>query len=91
MTADKTRLTFELRDLLPGEHYCAECAERLCAATSRLYGVLDSGCDTDAGTLEVVFDAGVATAESIGTEVARLGSEITEAAAHAAYRLTGLD
>jgi copper chaperone CopZ len=83
--------TFELKGLLPGPFYCAECAQRMCSDASRLPGVTESSCDVDEGTFSVTFDPSQLGETDLEIQVVRLGAEATGSAGHAAYRLTGLD
>ena len=90
MTGHATR-EFDLPTLLPAEFYCLECAERLCAATRELAGVVSSSCDKRSGLLTVSFDPSVIAVDALEREVSRLGSEVVGLAGHAAYLVTGLD
>jgi len=90
MSAAQTR-TFQLASLLGAGFYCAECAERVCTATSRLPGVLESRCEAEMGTLSVAFDAEIVAPDDLEAALVRLVAEETAGATHATYRVTGLD
>jgi len=82
---------FDLTTLLPGPHYCAACAERVCTGVSALDGVTDVTCDLAHGSLAVEHDTGRLSRADVETSVRRIALEVTDSVAHAAYRLTGLD
>ena len=83
--------TFELKGLLKGPFYCIECAQRLCGSAARLPGVIETSCDIEVGTLVVGFDPAMLRERELAEHVERLAHEASGSAAHAAYRLTGLD
>lgn len=88
---DSRLLTSDLRNLLPGPFFCAECAERLCSAVSHEPGVVASSCDLERGELEVRYDESVVRESVLGERLRVLAVEAAQTAGHAAYRLTGLD
>ena len=47
---------FDLRDALPGERYCAACANRVCDAVREVAGIVDASCDVEAAELTVSYD-----------------------------------
>lgn len=88
---DSHRLTSDLRSLLPGPFFCAECAERLCSAVSREPGVTDVSCDLERGTLDVHYDASLMPEALLADRLRALAAAAAGSAGHAAYRLSGLD
>lgn len=81
----------DLIDLLPGTHYCAACAERVCSRIAELDGVKIAECDLEEGKLTVTRLGRRLSAEAFESAVRRIALEETDSVAHAAYRLTGLD
>ena len=89
--SESRRLTRDLRSLLPGRFFCAECAERLCSAVSREPGVSDVSCDLERGTLDVHYDVSLMQETVLADRVRVLAAAAAGSAGHAAYRLSGLD
>jgi copper chaperone CopZ len=76
---------------MPSEVYCAACVERLRHAVESLPGVEFAEVDTRTSTLTVVHDLTILPEDAIEAEAHRLGLEIGGGAAHAAWRVVGLD
>lgn len=89
--SESRRLTSDLRTLLPGPFFCAECAERLCSAVLREPGVTDVACDLERGTLDVHYTASLVQEASLAERLRVLAAAAAGGAGHAAYRLSGLD
>jgi hypothetical protein len=89
--SESRRLTSDLRNLLPGPFFCAECAERLCSAAAREPGVTDVSCNLERGTLDVHYDARLMPEALLADRLRALAAAASERAGHAAYRLSGLD
>jgi len=89
--SDSRHRTSDLRSLLPGPFFCAECAERLCSAVSREPGVMEVSCDLERATLDVYYDASLMHEAVLVDRVRVLAAEAAGGAGHAAYRLSGLD
>jgi len=81
----------DLTKLLPSPHYCASCAERVCAEVTALEGVIDVQCDLQMGALTITHDARRLSSADLEERVRRIALEATGSVEHAAYRLTGLD
>ncbi|MBF4510475.1 MAG: hypothetical protein ISP10_08390 [Aeromicrobium sp.] len=82
---------FDLRSLLPGEYYCAGCAERVCERARTVDGVTTVSCDLEEGVLSVGLDTRLLAESDLEPLVRRLVLEETGRVGHVAYRLTGLD
>jgi copper chaperone CopZ len=89
--SDSRRLTSDLRSLLPGPFFCAECAERLCTALMREPGVRDVVCDLERGEIGVDYDAALVLETALAGRLRVLAAAAAGSAGHAAYRLSGLD
>lgn len=86
-----TTRTFDLTKLLTGPYYCSGCAGRVCDAVEALEGVTVAVCNLEEGKLDVTYDHGVISHRDLEGAVERLALEAADRAAHAAYRITGLD
>ena len=92
MTALSTHAhTLRIPVLMPSAVYCASCVEKLRTAVQALPGVEFAEVDRRTSTLTVVHDTAALPEERIEDEARRLGLEIGGGAAHAAWRVTGLD
>jgi len=89
--SEPRRLTSDLRSLLPGPFFCAECAERLCSALKREPGVTGVTCDLEQAMLEVDYSATVMQEAVLAERLRALAASVAGSAGHAAYRLSGLD
>ncbi|MDZ4654360.1 MAG: hypothetical protein U1F44_00555 [Coriobacteriia bacterium] len=89
--AQRVARDFDLAALLPAAYYCLDCAERLCAASREVEGIISSACDKQSGILTVSYDPAAIDAQTLEREIVRLGLEVVGAVGHACYRLTGLD
>jgi len=89
--SDSRRLTSDLRTLLPGPFFCADCAERLCAAVRREPGITGVSCDLERATLEVDYTAAVVQEAVLAERLRMLAASAARSAGHAAFRLSGLD
>jgi len=82
---------FDLRDALPGERYCAACANRVCDAVREVAGIVDASCDVEAAELTVSYDPRALPVAELRRVVHRIALEAADAVGHAVYRVEGLD
>lgn len=82
---------FDLREMLPGERYCASCATRVCGSVRQLTGVLDAECDVESAELVVAHDPQAIPPAELRRVVHRVALEEADAVGHAVYRVEGLD
>lgn len=90
MDTTRTR-TMKVPVTVPSGQQCAACVGRLREAVAGLPGVESVEVDPRTSTLTVLHDASVLSEEAVEAEARRLGLDLGETVAHAAYRLTGLD
>ena len=91
VAAQKHAHTLQLGLVTPTEAHCARCAEKLRCAVESIEGVESAELDTRGAQLTVVHDTARLTESGIEAEVERLGLELSETVAHAAWRIIGLD
>lgn len=89
--ADEHRHVLRLPVLIPSPVYCVACIRRLREGLEGLGGVTFTELDPGAGTLTVVHDRSVISDDELEAEATRLGLQVTDAAGHVAYKVTGLD
>lgn len=82
---------FDLREMLPGERYCASCATRVCGSVRQLTGVLDAECDVESAELVLSYDPQTIRPTELRRVVHRVALEEADAVGHAVYRVEGLD
>lgn len=83
--------TFALAELLQAPYYCSGCAVRVCEGTRVLPGVRSAECDLEEGKLSVTYERELLPEKELAEAVRLLALEAAHRAAHAAYRVTGLD
>lgn len=82
---------FTLAELLQAPYYCSGCAVRVCEGVRLLPGVLAAECDLEAGTLAVTYERELLPQGELAEAVRLQALEASHRAAHATYRVTGLD
>ena len=85
--SDEVRIPVQMPDGVR----CSQCIERLSGAIEQMHGVHTVVVDSRTWTLAVAYDPDLTTPDGLERAARKLGLEIGESVAHAAYRLTGLD